>query len=299
MDKLGEVLKIIIDNFGYLFGIDFLSLSVAGAACLGAFAFVWIQLAQRTVPSELTQAWGIATIVLTCYVLGMICFASGRWIRTTSFEKLQIWFCKRRGSQKSPVQSQEFFLAVLKDHALSKQDFVSKYIDFGEDDKDVDDSSLAQIDYQVGLEGQEIGSLSLSRQYRLHRRANPLRKAKDSDPTGRLYTRLWAEVRQSPDLVASYTLLNRYWFMAATYDGLATALIVWLIVIGIWSLGVWGIDPLNRFTGMTLSGTLVLLIITCWREAERYKRYQIEELVATLAYKERKLKYDKESLIEH
>ncbi len=83
--------------------------------------------------------------------------------------------------------------------------------------------------------------------------------------------------------------------MAATYDGLATALIVWLIIVIVWSLGLWDINPkLNLFTGITLGGTLVLLTITCWREAERYKRYQIEELVATLAYQERKLKSDKD-----
>ncbi|WP_019502885.1 hypothetical protein [Pseudanabaena sp. PCC 6802] len=299
MEKLGEVLKIIIDNFGYLFGIDFLSLFVSGATCLGAFAFVWIQLAGRAVPSELTQGWGIAVIVLACYVLGMICFAFGRWVRTTLFERFQEWLCKRRGYQKSPVQSSEFLLAVLKDHALSKQDFVNKYIGSDEEDEGVDESSLAEIAYQVGPEGQEIKSLNLSRQYRVHKHNHPLRKAKDRAPTSRLYTRLWAEVRQSPDLIASYTLLNRYWFMAATYDGLATALIVWLIIVIAWSLGLWGINPkLNPFTGITLCGTLVLLTITCWREAERYKRYQIEELVATLAYQKSKLKSDQDASIE-
>ncbi len=186
MEILGEVLKVIIDKFSYLFGIDFLSFFVSGATCLGAFAFVWIQLAHRTVPSELTQGWGIAVIVLACYVSGMVCFASGRWVRTTLFERFQKWFCRRRGSQKSPVQSPEFFLAVLKDHALSKQDFVKKYIGHYEDDEDMDESSSTEIAYQVGLEDQEIKSLSLSRQYRIHKHGNLSRKTKDSDPTGRL-----------------------------------------------------------------------------------------------------------------
>lgn len=296
MEKLGDVLKVIIDNFGYLFGIDFLSLFVSGATCLGAFAFVWIQLAHRTVPSELTQGAGIAIMVLACYVLGMICFAFGRGVRMTIFEQSQKRVRRLMGSKKSLTRSPEFFLAVLEDHALSKQEFVRKYLYHD----DMDKPSLTEIADQARFEDGEIRSSSFSRQYQLDKRSNLAKRLNDKDPTGRLYNRLWAEVRQSPHLTASYTLLNRYWFMAATYDGLATALIVWFIVVVVWFLGLWGINPkLNAFTSITLGGMLLLLATTCWREADRYRQYQVEELVATLAYQKSKLESDEESLYEH
>lgn len=105
----------------------------------------------------------------------------------------------------------------------------------------------------------------------------------DSRGIWRLYVRLWAEVRQTPSLHSSLLLLNRYWVLAATYDGVATAALVWALVILGWVLGI-GLDPsLNPKAGVPLLLALVLMALSCWREAGRYLEYQIEELVATIA----------------
>lgn len=241
MDKLEDIVKTLFDNFGYFFGIDLLSFSIAGATCLGALVFAWVQLVGEKIYDGLMQGWGIVLILVTCYVLGMICFAAGRWIRVTLFERGQRWLRKITHYPKSSSRSNKFFLAVLRDHSLSQHELFQQYL--------LKDGSA------------------------------------DCDPHGRLYTRLWTEVRQSQQLSASYTLLNRYWFMTGTYDGLATALMVWVAIVVVWMLGVGNpTHKLALFPGIILCGILMLLAITCWREADRYRQYQIEELVSTIAY---------------
>jgi hypothetical protein len=55
--------------------------------------------------------------------------------------------------------------------------------------------------------------------------------APDDFASWRLYVRLWAELGQTPESAPKLSFLNRYWVMAATYDGLAFALIIWAGVL--------------------------------------------------------------------
>jgi hypothetical protein len=73
----------------------------------------------------------------------------------------------------------------------------------------------------------------------------------------RLYTRLWAEVRQMDQLSPSLSLLNRYWVMAATYDG--------------------------SFIGIPMAVVLFMVSWRCFMESSRLVSNQREELVATIA----------------
>lgn len=99
----------------------------------------------------------------------------------------------------------------------------------------------------------------------------------------RLYIRLWAEVRQLDQLSPSLAVLNRNWVMAATYDGLATAIISWVVVFAVWSGGL-GIAPaLTLKVGIPVIVALLLMSYFCIREARRFVRNQAEELVATIA----------------
>lgn len=229
----GELLKSFLDNIGYLFGIDFLSFFVSGATCLGALAFAWRQLSPETFPSPLTNGLGIAAIAIASYVLGMVCFTSGRWIRTQIFRN----------------NSNALLYHILKDYAQVGEAPFSEYFE----------------------KAANMGA----------KERNPLMQ--------RLYSRMWTEIRQSKQLMASYTLLNRYWFMGATYDGLGIASTVWFLVI---SVRVLNTRPHHPLVGI-LFIVLLLLPFVCWREADRYKRYQVEELVATLAY-QRNRGYERE-----
>lgn len=61
----------------------------------------------------------------------------------------------------------------------------------------------------------------------------------------RLYTRLWAELRQSDRLALFLSLVRRYWVTAATCDGLIFAIAVWIVVLIALSAGA-GVEEAAR-----------------------------------------------------
>jgi hypothetical protein len=96
----------------------------------------------------------------------------------------------------------------------------------------------------------------------------------------RLYVRLWAEARKTDRMSSSLIFLNRYWGMAATYDGIGFALILWIVVLGVKS---WVQPSMPPLLTVVLLLTLVVLAYACFREAARFVNFQMEELVATIA----------------
>jgi hypothetical protein len=102
----------------------------------------------------------------------------------------------------------------------------------------------------------------------------------------RLYVRFWAELRNLPEMAGTVNFLNRYWVMAATYDGVAFALIVWFVVLADCLL----IENQHLFPNAArlIILTIALLTVVCFREAERHSNNQIEELVAAIAAKRAK-----------
>lgn len=106
---------------------------------------------------------------------------------------------------------------------------------------------------------------------------------KNPETAWRLYIRLWAELRQRPELAPSMALLKKYWILAATYDGLATALLIWLLALADLTFGVFGETLFHWYTGVSIGLFVALLVYICQREAGRYVKYQIEDIVASLA----------------
>ena len=100
-----------------------------------------------------------------------------------------------------------------------------------------------------------------------------------------LYNRMWAMMRQIPSLQPSFVLVRRYWSMAATYDGLVASLIVWWFAFLHWTLDLR--RPTRRcfFRALPL-GLLLLAVYLCRREAGRLTHFQMEELVASIAFHE-------------
>lgn len=105
-----------------------------------------------------------------------------------------------------------------------------------------------------------------------------------------LYVRMWADLREIKDYRTSLSIVNRYWVMSATYDGLAVACFVWLSAFEYW----WwknGIIPKNItynegiYYIVYVLTTLIFVIISyrCSCEASRYSKNQIEEVIATIA----------------
>jgi len=98
-----------------------------------------------------------------------------------------------------------------------------------------------------------------------------------------LYVRMWAELRETPDLAPSMALCKRYWVMAATYDGVAFALLIWIGSIILWKSGLLPAAPPTDQSFLLILMILCFAFYGCLREASRYKLNQIEELTATLA----------------
>ncbi|MFV8754851.1 hypothetical protein ACNOYE_30255 [Nannocystaceae bacterium ST9] len=91
-----------------------------------------------------------------------------------------------------------------------------------------------------------------------------------------LYVRMWAEVRQQERLAASFSLLRRYWVSAATLDGLFVALATW----GMFLLPFGEVAKIGPVPSLLAFGGSVF----CMWEAQRYARYQLEELVGTVVH---------------
>jgi len=117
-----------------------------------------------------------------------------------------------------------------------------------------------------------------------------------TDPK-QLYARLWADIRELNKQTSSLPLLNRYWVMAATYDGLCVASIVWLIVLELTWVKV-GTNLLKLIASnvtwitndfifycvlVNVAMIFVFISIRCSAEAGRYTKNQVNELAATIA----------------
>lgn len=100
----------------------------------------------------------------------------------------------------------------------------------------------------------------------------------------RLYVRLWAVVRGNKKYANSLSLLNRYWVMAATYDGLSIFLLIVTFIISDFGFGILGDKVIP---GLWITFVIIIIVIfafcACIREANRYLVYQVEELIATFA----------------
>lgn len=235
MKEFSEALKEILAKIGDFFSVLDLSFFVSGSVCFAALVFLWAKINEVKLIDvhSFFNGFIIIAVILACYVLGLICFASGRWIR---------------GRVKNYDRLLNQRLCILtKVHGLSDKKPFKEYFDRRRNEYKNDD----------------LASYSEKDIYLL-----------------RLYIRLWAEVRQQENLAPSLYMINQFWVKAATYDGLAMSLIIWSIVILI----------LKYYQELTLGLTIILFVsfiifaVACFKEAERYVFFQLEELVATLAY---------------
>ncbi len=71
--------------------------------------------------------------------------------------------------------------------------------------------------------------------------------------------------------------------MAATFDGLGFALIVWVLVVLDRTIGITGQHTIDVWPGSVAVVLLILFSAACFREARRNVDNQVEELVAAIA----------------
>jgi hypothetical protein len=223
--EIGEGLKSILERIADFFDIFDLSFLVSGVTTAAALSY-WAWRADMQLPPVPTGWMAAVGLIITGYVLGLICFALGRWLRTG-------W--RSRISERSFYNR---FIFILDGHGLRTLPPFSEYLE-----------------------------------------------RKDAQGDWRLYVRMWAELRLSPSLAPSFSLLRRYWVMAATYDGVAVALCVWVVICVLCAFGIGGARPINKWLALPLTVALIVSAVACSREAGRYVNYQVEELVASIAAK--------------
>lgn len=212
---LREILARIADFFD-IFDLSFI---ISGAVTLAA---IWFWINHEKIPTpDLPEGWiRVAGLIVGTYVLGLICFATGRWTRLR-------WRATR-------LEVGDRFSDYLQGHGLTTVSPFSDYL------------------------GRKAGV--------------------------RLYVRLWAEVRQSPRTAASFALLRRYWVMAATYDGLVVALVVWAVAVILCVFGVgYSSSRVDPAFGVPAAILLLIAARMCAVEAGQYVDNQMEEIVASIA----------------
>jgi hypothetical protein len=361
-DVASDALRVLVTRIADIFGILDVSFFISGAVCFGAILFGAYVFRLWTAWADLAFLYSsglhVGGVVVTCYVLGMVCFSGWRQRRRSDVydhlgELLDRFGIRHRyarfigtGStgeleaQRGLAAGQARVSAARKrlreveararDHAALVHDGVSA----GSSDSAgsapkappaQEDPEEALADASVALartalatakaavetarehvakakEAREALETALGAAKRASAGATSLvaeergAPAKRGPDYGILYTRLWAELRQSKELAPSFNLVLRYWVLAAMCDGLVVALGLWA---SLWL--VFAATTLYRragaggdASGLPLGPTVIAMVLVevslwaaayfCKEEARRYTRYQMEEIVATLAY---------------
>lgn len=103
------------------------------------------------------------------------------------------------------------------------------------------------------------------------------------DKPWRLYERLWVDARESRQRAASFAILNRYWVMAATYDGIAVSCALWVPVLAL-------APPFQGLINWVALPALAALAsaLSFW-QGHNYFKFQVHEVIATLAASRKRL----------
>lgn len=212
----------LIERVARFFDIFDLSFIVSGTAATGALVVLANASSIATIQPGSFSFIESVLAIFVAYILGLLCFAFGRWLRLGLTK------------QSARENFDKRFKDVLGGHGLLQVREIDEYI-----------------------------------------------QREESRGVWKLYVRLWAEVRHSCENAPSVSLINRYWVMAATYDGLAVAIAFWLAPAII--LGNRVFPDENLLVVFCAFIAIAVASLACSREAGRYFNYQIEELVATIA----------------
>jgi hypothetical protein len=83
LGSIAELIKVIVAKISALFDVFDVSFFVSGGACMLAFAYL------RTIYGEALPfpdgALAVAAAIVGSYITGLLCFASGRWLRRRIF----------------------------------------------------------------------------------------------------------------------------------------------------------------------------------------------------------------------
>lgn len=245
MSDLGDAAARIGDKITELLDVFDLSFFMSGAVTTAAILLMLPDSVPNPMRGEGVPGAAIFGLVLGSYVLGLLCFALGRPLRSRI--GLPVWALAKRGYG---YVAQRLFNTP------------SNVVPFVEHELIV-----------RALQTQGLSEPELRRYF-----AYPSSGRADRASLMALYTRMWVHVRSYSSLSESFALLKRYWMLSAAYDGIAIAALLWLVPIWLVLAKAEIVSP------WLLTGAVVMMALACWHRAQQYKNYQIEELVATIAH---------------
>jgi hypothetical protein len=277
-----DFLSVVSDAFGKIasfFDVFDLSFFVSGALCLAAISF-WFELSETSSPSFLDNWMGTFELVIFCYVLGLMTFTSGRWLRTGFVGRK--FRCTFRRLDGELHRAYKIFLEAGEDQKSASN---KGNIQGSKENTEHQSKHLNSREYfQALLSGHGLKEQEIIRTYD--------RCYSNTMVADCLYQRMWAEIRQCRELAPSLTMLNRWWVLTATYDGIAMNLIFYALIIIIWLNGI-GLSvknsdlimshPYHEYSFVAIF-ILLMLSIASFREAGRLEINQRAEIAATMAH---------------
>lgn len=256
MNQIGDAVKKFLTSVSDLFEVFDLSFFIAGIlSATGVVALASVSgrgVLLNKVLAMSGDPLGVIALLVMVYIAGLISFALGRRLkRVVQWARLAGRRQLRRLVPSLPYEDPRSVAAgLVRIHGV--------------------DPALARR-YGFSFEGEA----------RRLRAAEPEAGDQDASPATTvtmpagetaLARRLWVAVRDRTDVAESLQTLKRYRVLAATYDGVATAAVLWGYVALRW-LGA-------RAEAWLAVGGVLLVAWLCFRQATGYERARLEELIA-------------------
>lgn len=125
MEEIGKALKTVFDKLSDFFDIFDLSFFVSGVATTICI-YWWLSLRNIRFEDYQVNTAFTVTVILMCYVNGLISFAAGRWIRMGIGGWVKSFFNKKLNRYDSFDAT---LIRIIKAHGLESKRFFRDYLD--------------------------------------------------------------------------------------------------------------------------------------------------------------------------
>ncbi len=158
MEQIAKAFNTLFTKLSDFFDILDLSFIISGAASVGA---IWIWYFWKTGEHihNINSTFEIITLIIACYISGLICFATGRWMRHVVGRQVQQFFYKK----DKIIRFEHRFKEVVEAHGLIDTPEVESY--FKREDKRGPWRLYIRMWAYLRHQGALSNSLSLAKRY--------------------------------------------------------------------------------------------------------------------------------------
>lgn len=310
--QLQNAFENVISKVSEFLDIFDLSFFVSGVVSFSAIYFGLYNLVK--VKSSIEMLKNPIVIIVSSYVLGMIGFALGRWIKRNlsktfdivtfviliTFLGIAIHYELEDILGKWIVNVQEYLNPVIRfvccvvmsgsvlywilklTPSERCNSFIKELNLKAEKSNTVEEYKVFDKQIKTMIEEHGLEKSTIIKAY-LDRKKNADDASGDISRDRilyKLYVRLWAVMRES-DKKESYKLIKRYWVLNAVYDGLLLSSTLWFVVLVQFVVSK---DTVSVMYIGSLGVVFIAIFTSCLNESKRLEEYQMQELIASLAY---------------